>query len=164
MVEVATEQDRYRLDFQALNTRLDGNSPLWLNQLRERGFSSFARLGFPTATRGNEEWKYTNVGPVAKATFEYPFERTATQVTEADIRAVAPWDDSWTTLVFVDGRYSEALSSPGSESTGYIATPLTAGLAANGDMAERHLGRYAGLEEDGFAAVNTAFIQDAALV
>ena len=164
MVEVATEQDKYRLDFQTLNARLDGSSPLWLNQLRERGFSSFARLGFPTATRGKEEWKYTSVGPIAKATFEYPFERKTIPVTEADIRAVTPWDDGWTTLVFVDGHYSEALSSPGSESTGYMAAPLTAGLAANGDTAERHLGRYAVLEEDGFAAVNTAFIQDAALV
>ena len=32
------------------------------------GIASFEKLGFPTAR--NEDWKYTNVGPLAAAVFE----------------------------------------------------------------------------------------------
>src|SRR5579871_4053573 len=37
----------------------------WVQQLRDAAFRRFAELGFPT-TR-NEEWRFTNVAPIARA-------------------------------------------------------------------------------------------------
>ena len=39
----------------------------WLQQLREAAFQRFAELGFPTTK--NEEWRFTNVAPIARAKF-----------------------------------------------------------------------------------------------
>jgi Fe-S cluster assembly protein SufD len=39
----------------------------WIQKLREDAFERFAQVGFPT-TR-NEEWRFTNVAPIARASF-----------------------------------------------------------------------------------------------
>jgi len=39
----------------------------WLQELRDAGFQRFAELGFPTTH--DEEWRFTNVAPIARATF-----------------------------------------------------------------------------------------------
>ncbi len=37
--------------------------------LREAGISRFGEVGMPTARKGNERWKYTNVAPIARSEF-----------------------------------------------------------------------------------------------
>ncbi len=55
----------YRQDFQ---TSLEkSNQPQWLKDLREKAFAYFTANGFPTVE--NEDWKYTNVAPMAKESF-----------------------------------------------------------------------------------------------
>ena len=39
----------------------------WMQELRERAFARFAEAGFPT--RHDEEWRFTNVTPIARTTF-----------------------------------------------------------------------------------------------
>jgi Fe-S cluster assembly protein SufD len=123
----------------------------------------FSELGFPTARRGNEKWKYTNVGPIADAAFGYPFD-AASRVKPADVRRVAPWHDGWASIVFVNGRYSPALSTTPSALNGSRVTNLAEALRADGNVIEKHLARHATFEDDGFAALNTAFLQDGAFV
>ncbi len=45
------------------------NDPV-LRQIRENAFAAFSRLGYPTLK--NEEWKYTNVVPIAKESWSVP--------------------------------------------------------------------------------------------
>jgi Fe-S cluster assembly protein SufD len=40
----------------------------WVRELRERAFARFAELGFPT--RHDEEWRFTNVTPIARTNFQ----------------------------------------------------------------------------------------------
>ena len=82
----------------------------WLRELRQAGFDSFSRLGFPTARRGNEAWKYTNVAPIARAELSAPAANGAMADPDA-ARGSTVWSDDWNTLVFVNGRYSAELSS-----------------------------------------------------
>ncbi|MGB9457263.1 MAG: Fe-S cluster assembly protein SufD [Bryobacteraceae bacterium] len=46
--------------------RHPGGQP-WLMKLRESAFARFAELGFPTAR--SEEWRFTNVTPIARTSF-----------------------------------------------------------------------------------------------
>jgi Fe-S cluster assembly protein SufD len=39
--------------------------PRWLQEIRDRGASRFADLGFPSVR--NEEWRFTNVSPIVSA-------------------------------------------------------------------------------------------------
>ena len=100
MTQAPTKNSNYLSHYQALESSIEANGQPWVRQLRQRGWSSFAQLGFPTARRGNERWKYTNVAPIANATFEYPVGPTPNAGVElAQLRQVAPWDDQWTNLV-----------------------------------------------------------------
>ena len=47
----------------------------WLQALRERAFARFAELGFPNTH--NEEWRFTNVSPIARSTFNPATDRAS---------------------------------------------------------------------------------------
>jgi Fe-S cluster assembly protein SufD len=42
-------------------------APAWVQKLREQGFARFAEAGFPTTH--NEEWRFTNVAPIARVSW-----------------------------------------------------------------------------------------------
>jgi Fe-S cluster assembly protein SufD len=164
MAKALTSYDTYRSDFRAAQTAPRSNGPAWLRDLRKQGFEAFDKLRFPTATRGNERWKYTNIAPLGRSAFDYRSDVDAGEVSEASLRAVAPWDESWTRLVFVDGIFAPRLSSGMDDGGGIQVTSLARTAAADGLMPREHLGRYARVEEDGFTAINTAFTHDGAIV
>ena len=164
MAKAPTSYDKYRSDFAAFQAGLPAADPTWLDETRKRGLEAFNDLGFPTATRGNERWKYTNVSPIAGATFEYPREVDTQAVSLDHLSGVAPWDESWARMVFVDGRFSPELSSLNSGGDGLEAGNLSDLVQVDGDLAASHLSRLAPVEDDGFTAVNTAFLRDAAVV
>ena len=63
----ATPHQQYIDAFQAFEAASVADHPRWTHDLRQEAIEQFAKLGFPTARRGNEEWKYTNVRPIADA-------------------------------------------------------------------------------------------------
>ena len=79
--------------------------PAWLNDLRAQGIANFAEQGFPS--RRLEEWRYTNVAPIAKGEFELA-EPSASPV-DVSRAELARHDGPRT--VFVDGRLRPDLSS-----------------------------------------------------
>ena len=93
-----------------------------------------------------------------------PFVSTPDEVEPAELRQVAPWEESWTNLVFVNGHYSQALSTSSAQANGVLATNLAEAVSRDGGLVEQHLARYASFDDDGFAALNTAFLQDGAFI
>ena len=149
--------ERYLADFES--AAQSGGGPEWLGGLRREAIESFGRVGFPTQTRGNERWKYTNVGPLARSTFSHSLSGDGESTSLERVKELAPWDDDWTTLVFVDGVHDPALS----RGDGPVARSMARRVASDGAAVGEHLGRYASIE-DGFIAVNTAFTHDGAVV
>ena len=164
MTQAPAKQERYLADFRALAERPGANGPAWLQNVRESALVRFAETGFPTARRGNEKWKYTNVGPIARATFGYPSEASRNGVTQADIRRKAPWHRSWTTLVFVDGRYAPGLSAASESANGVRVGNLAVALETHEEIVQGHLAHQASVEDDAFTALNTAFLHDGAFI
>ena len=68
------DYEQYISDHNMLQNARVSKDPNWLKRLREQGFKSFSDLGLPTARRGNEKWKYTNVRPIATTIFSFPFD------------------------------------------------------------------------------------------
>ncbi len=159
-----TANERYAADFAALRDSDSANGSAWLRGVRERGLSEFERLGFPTERRGNERWKFTNVAPIARATFAYPFDDNPDASVESSLERLVPWAEDWARLVFVDGRFSESLSTTVDGGGGLRLVNLGAALHKDGDIVRSHLGTLAPVDGDGFTAVNTAFLSDGALV
>ena len=81
-----------------------------------------------------------------------------------DLRLIAPWQDSWVNMVFVDGQFSSSLSSPAAPDGDTVGASIRRVLSNGGGPLQDHLGKYASVEDDGFIALNTAFLQDGACI
>ncbi len=138
----------------------NGTATTWLGRLRGEAIARFAELGFPTTRL--EEWKYTSVAALAQVPFQ-PTEPISSRVAQAlDLRDLHL--DGSVELVFVNGHYAGALSTPRALPAGVTVTPLAHALAERLELVESHLGRYADHREHAFTALNTAFVADGAFV
>ena len=160
MTQAAVKPNTYEADFQVARNERAVLGPGWLTDLCDEAWASFTQLGFPTARRGNEKWKYTNVAPIARTRFG-PSQQLAP---ELDALLDFEVDGSWTRLVFVDGRYSRTLSAVNGADSGTLARNLGASAASGAPIVEQHLARQASYQDDGFTALNTAFLNDGAFV
>lgn len=160
MTQTLTRYDGYAADFDALN---GGAQPQWLRELRSAAWEQFLRAGFPTARRGNEPYKYTNVAPIANADLRLA-PRAGSDIGVQDLDDIAPAKAEWARLVFIDGHYSEVLSSMPPAADGVSVSSLADAVSANDGTLAEHLAQYADVDEDGFIALNTAFIRDGAVV
>jgi Fe-S cluster assembly protein SufD len=152
---------RYLAAFRAFAGNGAAGAPPWLKEVREGAIARFAELGFPTMKQ--EEWRFTSVAPIAETAFERPREAvalTATTVGALGLLTEGP------RAVFVDGRYAPALSTLAGLAPGVLVGGLGGALqpGAAGELVRRHLTRYARWQQSPFAALNTAFLADGALV
>lgn len=142
--------------------RARGNaSPAWLNELREAGIASFRSLGFPTPKI--EEWKYTNLGPIAA----FDFSRrsgTRKKISRVDLLSEAFADASGTRLVFLNGVYAPELSSRDRLPEGVRLQSLAESIKGDDEFLSTQLGRYARYRQQSLVALNTAFIGDGAVL
>lgn len=131
---------------------LAGTENAWLRNLREEAFAYFTENGFPTVK--NEEWKYTNVAPIAKVEFA----GGSSAVEDLAVTGRYP-ESAASRLVFIDGALNKDLST-------YPAVSFTEGLADEkfAAMIKKNLGEGADLAKNGFVALNTAFIEDGVFI
>ena len=171
----------YYSDYLALKEQRKSDGPAWLDDLRSAAWERFNELGFPTARRGNERWKYTSVAPLARAEFARPVlspDAAGNGERIGELRELLPsrdFPDSWLELDFVDGRPLGNLgagpttaSSTSETTTGqggaFTVGSLADALTAEPEVVRQNLGRLAVIEDDSFAALNTAFLNDGAYV
>ncbi len=153
--------DQSMTEFDAVQARLPGNGVSWLEDLRRSAIQQFATLGLPT-TR-DEDWKYTSLRPLEKYAFETAGE-TCIGLMEDDLGpALMPQMPSHR-LVFINGLYAPQLSKPGKVQEGIRIGSLARALRDNPDDLKLHLGQIANSHANGFAALNTAFINDGAYI
>ncbi len=140
MTSAPTKYAHYLADFQSLTQGPGSGAPAWLKDIRNNAWSRFAATGFPTARRGNERWKYTNVGPLAKIDFDLPLSPAAANGSKSlalsyPVEGPAVYD-----LVYIDGRYSSELSSPAYGSGGVTAASLATTTIDNSFDLESQVG------------------------
>jgi Fe-S cluster assembly protein SufD len=134
-------------------------SPLpWINGLRADAIDLLDVLPLPT--RRDEEWRFTNIARLTKMSFAPAF--SASYLESSDV-AHFYIEEATTRLVFVDGLYAPQLSSSVSKN-GLVVTNLSTALTTHPALIQEHLGRHATFNDNGFAALNTAFLQDAAVI
>lgn len=138
--------------------QLPAGAPDFVRALRERGMARFAALGFPTTKV--EDWKYTNIAPIARETFALAASRIDAA---ADLIAGARLDGA-IELVVVNGRVATELSTVPALPAGAIVGSLAEAIARTPALVEPHLGGLAAIEDEGVAALNTAFLQDGIFV
>ena len=155
---LATQEEAYLAASESFEQNGAARDPAWARELRKAALSRFKALGFPTARRGNEEWKYTDVGPVARVPVQATGSTTALSLDPADVQEAAFGETGWPLLVFVNGRYDGVLSSLSSLPDGVTATNLAEAMQLAPEVVQQHLARYADYEDNAFTALNTAFV------
>src|SRR5213594_1390872 len=161
MTELEEARERYCADFERFKQKAARNGGGWTYPLRKTAISRFAEVGFPT-TR-DEEWKYTSVAPIVKVRFR----RADPQPNGVVPRALAQTgagELAKNRLVFVNGHYSERLSSVGSLPGVVKVESLAAALVNDPAAVEPYLARHASYQDHAFVALNTAFMEDGAFV
>ena len=132
------------------------NAPSWLRELRTRGAERFGALGFPTVRQ--EEWRFTNVAPIA----DTPFRLAEAAPTNAAQLARVAIPAAAARIVILNGHYAPELSSAERLPNGVIAGSLARAIAGSApDLA--HLGQLP-WEHAAFVALNTAFMDDGAFI
>lgn len=132
-------------------------APAWLRELRERDASRFAALGFPTVR--DEEWRFTNVAPIADTPFRLA-ETTPTNAASLAQRVALP--STAARIVLLNGQFAPELSSLDRLPPGVVAGSLAVAIARNRPELA-HVGQVA-WEQAPFAALNAAFLEDGAFI
>jgi Fe-S cluster assembly protein SufD len=154
MAQAPTAYETYVQQFRALEEHL--RLPPWLQQMRREALGRFLGLGFPTARRGNEPWKYTDLRPLAAT----PFQEPPQEERSLPWRRFLPWSPGWDTVMVVAGVPRSWHVRP----EGPWVGDLRRALAEAPQALEEHLARYAIYHDDAFAALNTALFQDLVVV
>jgi Fe-S cluster assembly protein SufD len=140
----------------------EANQPSWLFPLRKAGMARFAEQGFPTLQQ--EDWRFTNVAPIAGLPFR-PVLKAAAHGVAPEIFSQFPFNRlDATRLVFVDGHFVTSLSSVPAPAQGVRIGSLAAALAADSTLLEKHLGQQTRDGDNSFSSLNTAFFRDGAFV
>jgi Fe-S cluster assembly protein SufD len=136
--------------------------PKWLAPVRKAGLASFADQGFPKLS--DEDWRFTNVAPIAKLNFQLAKEVSVNGAETKLIDESAFAKLSGHRLVFVNGFFCAKLSSLKPVAGGVRIENLSAALARDSALIEKHLGKYAHTASNTFAALNQAFFTDGAFI
>lgn len=159
MPEVQQKTEAYFADFARLANGV-ARKAAWFQPRRKEAMEHFAGLGFPSTRQ--EDWRFTNVSPLARTRFKAA-EPGRNGVTPQKLDHIS-LPDVAARLAFVDGFFNPKLSSIESLPQGVRVTNLAAAWVSPGKSLESHLARHADTERHGFVALNTAFIQDGALI
>ena len=160
MTQTLTRYEQYTYDFESLD---GAGQPGWLREMRAAAWERFLAVGLPTARRGNEPYKYTNVGPIAGAELALAVDGEG-ELSSDELSEIAPPQNGDARVVFLDGRYSHGLSDVKGLANGISVSSLADAIESGNGTVAKHLGQYADVEEDGFIALNTAFISDGAFI
>lgn len=134
----------------------------WLKALRAEAVERVGVLTVPTPR--DEAWRFTDISPLTGQSF-HPL-RTPTSLQAGDIEHFHI-EEATTRLVFVDGVHAPQLSSIGADGGGVgvvVVSNLSAAASTHAAAIQPHLGHHAKFRDNLFAALNTAFLRDAALV
>ncbi len=175
----AGKETIYRQDFQTSLEKSD--QPQWLKQLREKAFAYFTENGFPTVE--NEEWKYTNIAPMAKESFllaemsenvageletrELEIETENVSAVEA-VSSYAEFvfeESKDSVLIFANGQFDKKASKL-NQANGANILSFSEALRDEkyAEILKARLGKLVDAEKNAFSALNTAFIGEGVFI
>ena len=159
MSELDAARDHYAERAGAFAASAGRRDPEWLRGLRAQAAAHFAEQGLPSTRL--EEWRYTNVMPLARVPFELPGPEPA-PITRAAVESLCFPVFACSVFVFVDGRFRAELSSPRALSGSLRVVSLAELRARAPERLAGQLGRVADPKRQPFVALGSAFLDDGA--
>lgn len=129
-------------------------APAWVRERRDLAAKRFADVGFPTTRQ--EDWRFTNVSPIADATFplaEGSFAQAPALVSGVSVAGSLR-------LAIVNGQFAAGLSDLGAMPKGVRIAGLRDGARDGSDGLEQHLATVFSIDAHPFAALNASHLDD----
>ena len=161
MSATATSTARYVDAFAERESTLPGHHLEWLRGVRRAGIDWFSRTGFPTPR--NEHWKYTNVSPIEKRSFDLAAPSLRPVQAGGPAQGL-PNGAAAPRLVVVDGRVDRELSDLRALPPGVRIEDFTRVVEHDCGFLESRLARIVSPEKTAFTALNTAFMDAGAVI
>ncbi len=146
-------------DFQANESRLNGETKTPVHQTRREAMQNFEKLGFPTIK--HEEWKYSNVNSLVKQAFDF---NVKTEFGSEELETLAIPNLEGNILYFINGIYNPALSRIVSPENQLQILSFGQAVKENPSLLDAYFAKYANYQDDAFTALNTAFAHDGVVV
>ena len=147
--------DPYRQRFAGF--MLHRQEPDVIAKLRRTAFDRFDKLGLPT--RQQEAWRLTDLSALQAVAWQPPGDAPV------DVGILPTLDKTPThRLTFINGRFAPGLSRLRELPGKALVASLGQALLTHPEFIEPHLDRWPGLPNHPFAALNTAFWEDGALI
>jgi Fe-S cluster assembly protein SufD len=159
VTELVKSENSYQTAFRTLR-ELSPTAP-WLELVRGSAMDRFEQLGFPSIRE--EDWKYTNLAPLAKESFVPAI--SGGELAVADVSRFAFRETTGAHVVVVNGFLREDLSVTTALDT-VVAIDLfsAAADARYNKIVRKYLARNASYHNNGLTALNTAFLQSGVFV
>ena len=157
---MSIEKDHYIAEFQTFQQNGASKSPNWVNDIRTSALSSFTEKGFPTTKE--EDWKYTNISPIAKSVFKYSSKNE--NVSSELVRSLLVRGIEQYRIVFVNGHFSKEHSTLDGLPDGVVVKNFIEAYATQESVIKEHLSKYVQCQKNTFSALNAAFLNDGAFV
>ena len=129
-------------------------APAWLRERREQASRRFAEVGFPNTRQ--EDWRFTNVAPIADARFALASGTFA----QASALIAAVKVPGALTLAIVNGQFAAGLSDLSAMPKGLRIAGLRDGARDGTDGLEQHLAKVFSIDTHPFAALNASHLDD----
>jgi Fe-S cluster assembly protein SufD len=140
-------------------TEFETVSQTGLAGLRKSALEAFEKLGIPS--NRHEEWKYTNIK--AKLSKDFKLTPVDSEVSGAVKNYIASLPPYAFRITFLNGVFHPELSIL-PEIDGLTVTNLKDALSHNAAFTEKYFGKLVDYNEEHFAALNTAFVNDGAFI
>ena len=158
MNALAIARDRHLADYEGFAARL-GKEPALVAAIRQQGARAFRRQGLPS--RKLENWRYTNLGPLAK--LQLGPASPNLQSPETASAGLSLGDSVAQRFTLHDGRFAADRETGVTQDEGVEVQGLARLRRTAPEQAARLLSNTP-IDEHPFAALNTAFLDDGALV
>ena len=148
----------FRDQFEKLRHR--NSTPDWLRNVREQGFETFCKMGFPSAR--DEEWRFIDISPVQDIEFKlYSDHNESVDAKDISLGMVDRLDSHL--LLFVDGTHKPKLST-NARLPDRVTIDELSSIEQHEALAGDYLGKCINDQNNAFTALNTAFLNHIAVV
>ncbi len=159
MSEIAEKINTDFVDlFQNNVTEIENNSTNLLNKTRAKAISDFKSNGIPNSK--NEEYKYTNLETVFLKQYGKHFAKKDLSIKLEDVFKCDVPELEAHTILLVNGWYHNEKEPLTKLDNGVVYGSLAKACEDYPEVVKKHYGKYAKTEDDGLAALNTAYTQD----
>ena len=149
----------YLSQYKTIQSQL--NEPAWLKEIRLTALTQFEKKSFPTVDQ--ENWRFTNVKPVADRSFLFATEETREGPSNQIKNLI--WKDHYSfQIVFVNGKFSPEFSNLNSSQSGIKISSLSQALQAQGEWVQPYLSKAEFSRSHGFLSMNTSLFQDGVFI